>query len=130
MTLHNLFSPLTFMSIIPRNQVFFFFFLNDPPPPEISPLPLHAALPIYGLVAAGSRDAVNGGQLHDVQQQLNGRMDGLEQRIDGQPQARVAANAAGAPEAPTPPAETPTDRKSTRLNSSHGYISYAVFCLT
>src|SRR2546429_1817525 len=22
------------------------------------------------------------------------------------------------------------DRKSTRLNSSHGYISYAVFCLT
>src|SRR2546422_4844671 len=26
----------------------------------------------------------------------------------------------------TPP---PRDRKSTRLNSSHGYISYAVFCL-
>src|SRR5256884_3759923 len=24
---------------------------------------------------------------------------------------------------------TPKDRKSTRLNSSHGYISYAVFCL-
>src|SRR5687768_18192341 len=24
---------------------------------------------------------------------------------------------------------TPADRKSTRLNSSHGYISYAVFCL-
>src|SRR6266550_8382483 len=23
----------------------------------------------------------------------------------------------------------PIDRKSTRLNSSHGYISYAVFCL-
>src|SRR2546422_6710184 len=23
----------------------------------------------------------------------------------------------------------PQDRKSTRLNSSHGYISYAVFCL-
>ena len=23
----------------------------------------------------------------------------------------------------------PSDRKSTRLNSSHGYISYAVFCL-
>ncbi|HAL23119.1 MAG TPA: hemagluttinin domain-containing protein [Stenotrophomonas sp.] len=57
-----------------------------------------------GLVAAGSRDAVNGGQLHDVQQQLNGRMDGLEQRIDGQPQARVAST----PEAPQPPAETPT----------------------
>src|SRR2546422_4528124 len=25
--------------------------------------------------------------------------------------------------------EDTTDRKSTRLNSSHGYISYAVFCL-
>src|SRR2546422_1330342 len=25
--------------------------------------------------------------------------------------------------------ETAPDRKSTRLNSSHGYISYAVFCL-
>src|SRR2546422_6132952 len=24
--------------------------------------------------------------------------------------------------------EAATDRKSTRLNSSHGYISYAVFC--
>src|SRR2546429_5265263 len=27
------------------------------------------------------------------------------------------------------PTTTGTDRKSTRLNSSHGYISYAVFCL-
>src|SRR2546422_3115416 len=26
-------------------------------------------------------------------------------------------------------AQLRTDRKSTRLNSSHGYISYAVFCL-
>src|SRR5687768_17994778 len=28
-----------------------------------------------------------------------------------------------------PPREAGGDRKSTRLNSSHGYISYAVFCL-
>src|SRR5256884_4955380 len=27
------------------------------------------------------------------------------------------------------PFRQPVDRKSTRLNSSHGYISYAVFCL-
>src|SRR6266436_9297140 len=27
------------------------------------------------------------------------------------------------------PATNSEDRKSTRLNSSHGYISYAVFCL-
>src|SRR2546422_4169594 len=29
----------------------------------------------------------------------------------------------------TPGVVGPRDRKSTRLNSSHGYISYAVFCL-
>lgn len=46
-----------------------------------------------GLIAAGSRDAVNGGQLHSMQQQINGRMDGLEQRIDDQPQVRVMAAA-------------------------------------
>src|SRR3989449_1888482 len=34
--------------------------------------------------------------------------------------AQAAEQAAGLP---------PRDRKSTRLNSSHGYISYAVFCL-
>src|SRR2546422_9658110 len=28
-----------------------------------------------------------------------------------------------------PPRSSTSDRKSTRLNSSHGYISYAVFCL-
>src|SRR2546422_2670487 len=30
---------------------------------------------------------------------------------------------------PAPWCATAIDRKSTRLNSSHGYISYAVFCL-
>src|SRR2546429_6991926 len=33
------------------------------------------------------------------------------------------------PSARDVPAANNTDRKSTRLNSSHGYISYAVFCL-
>src|SRR6266436_7229676 len=36
------------------------------------------------------------------------------------------------PDQPTPTVAAPaaySDRKSTRLNSSHGYISYAVFCL-
>src|SRR2546422_3328733 len=33
------------------------------------------------------------------------------------------------PSAPAGPARRGSDRKSTRLNSSHGYISYAVFCL-
>src|SRR2546429_7113753 len=30
---------------------------------------------------------------------------------------------------PQPSRKADQDRKSTRLNSSHGYISYAVFCL-
>src|SRR5216684_8202005 len=37
--------------------------------------------------------------------------------------------AAGAPSPSSPPRCSRSDRKSTRLNSSHGYISYAVFCL-
>lgn len=63
-----------------------------------------------GLIAAGSREAVNGGQLHAVQQQLNGRMDGLEQRVDGQPQSRVMASAS-ASAAPTEQV-TPTPEAS------------------
>src|SRR2546422_6833431 len=37
----------------------------------------------------------------------------------------------GLPDSGSPRGKTlsPRDRKSTRLNSSHGYISYAVFCL-
>jgi autotransporter adhesin len=62
-----------------------------------------------GRIAAGSREAVNGGQLHAVQQQLNGRMDGLEQRVDGKPQARAMATASADAGAPTP---TPTSSES------------------
>src|SRR2546422_6248706 len=54
----------------------------------------------------------------------------LEQHLERQParHAQVASpllRHAGS----TRPAPRPRDRKSTRLNSSHGYISYAVFCL-
>ncbi|HIE4005081.1 TPA: ESPR-type extended signal peptide-containing protein [Stenotrophomonas maltophilia] len=54
-----------------------------------------------GRVAPGSRDAVNGGQLHSMQQQLNGRMDGLEQRIDDAPPPRALASSS----VPKPQAE-------------------------
>ncbi|MDV3511573.1 YadA-like family protein [Stenotrophomonas sp. C4297] len=62
-----------------------------------------------GVIAAGSRDAVNGGQLHSMQQQLNGRMDGLESRIDSQPQSRamtVASADTGTPAADDAPPST------------------------
>ncbi|HEL3159397.1 TPA: YadA-like family protein [Stenotrophomonas maltophilia] len=53
-----------------------------------------------GLIAPGSRDAINGGQLHAMEQRLDGRIDGLEQRVDATPEGRALASAS----APTPPA--------------------------
>src|SRR2546427_7028351 len=43
----------------------------------------------------------------------------VRQRVGVRPESHVEAEAA----------ETHPDRKSTRLNSSHSQISYAVFCL-
>src|SRR2546422_8151745 len=56
------------------------------------------------------------------------------QEIDGRQVAAVQlGDIRGGPHAvqrqPLRAVETDGDRKSTRLNSSHGYISYAVFCL-
>src|SRR3989449_5053467 len=57
----------------------------------------------------------------------NAQQRGLEVIIAG---AGAAAHLAGAIVANTTlPVIGVPDRKSTRLNSSHGYISYAVFCL-
>src|SRR2546429_1649946 len=53
--------------------------------------------------------------------QEQARAFGLEQRTLGQMIASAALDER---------ARLLLDRKSTRLNSSHGYISYAVFCLT
>src|SRR2546422_7622829 len=77
-----------------------FFFFNDTATTEIYTLSLHDALPIWQ--RDGSRNLRAGllGRAHDVGRGL------VDQRVvEG------------------------LDRKSTRLNSSHGYISYAVFCL-
>src|SRR2546422_552389 len=43
--------------------------------------------------------------------------------------ASASRSSAWPPIIPPAPAARNRDRKSTRLNSSHGYISYAVFCL-
>src|SRR5689334_23761806 len=51
------------------------------------------------------------------------RSSGVE-RSDGR-----AAGADGAGQEPSPGGRNLRDRKSTRLNSSHSSISYAVFCL-
>src|SRR2546429_5898130 len=56
------------------------------------------------------------GRQHDEQQEVGRRLVHAHALLrHGRRQARRGARQA--------------DRKSTRLNSSHGYISYAVFCL-
>src|SRR2546422_9376392 len=87
---------------------FVFFFFNDTATTEIYTLSLHDALPIYlAFFFLGEQ---------------RGRVVTKPQRQQAAPQHWVYAYQI---EPPQPDA----DRKSTRLNSSHGYISYAVFCL-
>src|SRR2546422_10771604 len=95
----------------------FFFFFNDTATTEIYTLPLHDALPILSRLQRGLRRVV--GCVADPARSL-GRGD-----PSGAAAGRVAARAGGGGTAGADAA----DRKSTRLNSSHGYISYAVFCL-
>src|SRR5690348_17680576 len=80
-------------------------------PPDISPLSLHDALPISGFFLRAARPPKS------QSAESRGRAVPMIQT------ARLAApHVAG-------PAHRGEDRKSTRLNSSHPSISYAVFCL-
>src|SRR2546429_2351648 len=83
--------------------MFPFFFFNDTATTEIYTLSLHDALPILGLKG--------GGHQHSA---ADLRLD-----VEAVADFQVVEH----------PFENFVDRKSTRLNSSHGYISYAVFCL-
>src|SRR5438552_18922987 len=78
---------------------FFFFFFTDTASTEIYTLSLHDALPISGLGRLAEHPLRRDPDVH-----RGGQGD------------RIAQCRAG-------------DRKSTRLNSSHQIISYAVFCL-
>src|SRR2546430_12233150 len=90
-----------------RFDSWIFFFFNDTATTEIYTLSLHDALPILRQCRAHRAQAAAGE--HPRQQEC------LEQ--PPRPPTRGCI--------PTPHA----DRKSTRLNSSHSQISYAVFCL-
>src|SRR2546427_6847579 len=76
------------------------FFFNDTATTEIYTLSLHDALPIYN--SQGGKEHL---QAH--------RHTWPQQRHDADDKCDVGRQ----------------DRKSTRLNSSHSQISYAVFCL-
>src|SRR3712207_7419050 len=86
-----------------------FFFFNDTATTEIYTLSLHDALPISPVV--GDRG------LRPWPATCRG----------GRGSARGPW--LGLPSRPCRGPPVPTDRKSTRLNSSHANISYAVFCL-
>src|SRR5690349_23346360 len=88
--------------------IFSFLFLGEPATPDICTLSLHDALPISRRIRRPPRPSPS----------TSGRRSG---------RGRGSA-------CPTWPARSysrpsSTDRKSTRLNSSHVEISYAVFCL-
>src|SRR5256885_14456078 len=116
------------MVLVASNHLltFLFFFFNDTPPTEIYPLPLHAALPIYPdrthlfEIAAEDRDFARLLELDEpVRADLgDGRLARREHREAGDV-ARRSVGEIG----------HDRDRESTRLNSSHLVISYAVFCL-
>src|SRR5206468_12328369 len=88
----------------------------SPPPAAISTLSLHDALPIWPRLAGGARTPP--AHMSGVRFRL---FVGLV-RLPGH-----AADLAWPAEEAKP--YTRQDRKSTRLNSSHDQISYAVFCL-
>src|SRR5207244_11406893 len=93
------------LSFLPPSRIALFllslpFFCNDTATTEIYTLSLHDALPI----SAGRRHTADAGG--------SARADPRAYRLS----PRAERSGAG-------------DRKSTRLNSSHQIISYAVFCL-
>src|SRR5256885_5518472 len=118
------FSPPLTTHPTPTPSCLFFFFFNDPAPPEISSFPLPAALPIPR-AATGARR----GERADADDRCRAGDAGAQATRAGlPPPPRDGPPAAGDGESGRRPAGR-SDRKSTRLNSSHLVISYAVFCL-
>src|SRR5947208_10199390 len=98
-----------------------FFFFHDTPTTKIYTLSLHDALPI-SISSFGSFTAKNVGQYMTIT---------LDKNVI---ESAVIQNAINGPGVitgtfTTAQAQSVVDRKSTRLNSSHQIISYAVFCL-
>src|SRR5256885_10377592 len=132
--MHVYLTPLTSVNdnaMISTSQpsIFFFFFLNDPAPPEISTLSLHDALPICAHRVDGGRDRspVDGRRRGRLRPQA-ARARAVRRPRQGRAatRRRVTASAVSVLIVDDDPV---SDRKSTRLNSSHLVISYAVFCL-
>src|SRR3712207_8063775 len=92
-----------------------YFFFNDTATTEIYTLTLHDALPISP-VRRGRAPSAWGAAHAVIRREARGRPERREARLH-----RLARTARAH--------DRGLDRKSTRLNSSHANISYAVFCL-
>src|SRR5690606_40809117 len=97
--------------------------LTAPASTEIYTLSLHDALPISGVVSAASGAAA----VAYVTQALRLAQSQVLDAVVGAPHNEQAIHEAGIAFNGYP--GLVADRKSTRLNSSHVKISYAVFCL-
>src|SRR5207247_11052765 len=93
--------------------------------PAFAPLSLHDALPIFDRLDVG--DAALGGRVEQLAQMLRrdraargDRYEQVEELFFPGQEAHGRPHVIGG--------TTVRDRKSTRLNSSHEWISYAVFC--
>src|SRR2546430_11925894 len=94
-----------------------FFFFNDTATTEIYTLSLHDALPILRLLLNQSRFLNRNHWLLVRLEAVHGNRFGVGAKVEVRQRGRKLLRRAHG------------DRKSTRLNSSHSQISYAVFCL-
>src|SRR2546426_6303549 len=99
----------------------FFFFFNDTATTEIYTLSLHDALPISTSIIS-----LNGASIKKSKTKVRklSRAIPLLRNLPSERKGRKKKSIKGLKKW-----YRPTDRKSTRLNSSHLVISYAVFCL-
>src|SRR5439155_23519126 len=103
------------------------FFFSDPPTTSIYTLSLHDALPISDRSAARG---VPGAGAVDRPGRVDQPAASPADRAGGRRRAGAASRLPAGWRAARGSAEpAQRDRKSTRLNSSHVAISYAVFCL-
>src|SRR5205085_10937257 len=105
------------------------FLFHHPPPTVIYPLSLHDALPISFIIEAEKDQLCRQPRVCRLAARgLRRRECGPRRLHQAKACAKVVSRkltVAGAQDAE----QVARDRKSTRLNSSHSQISYAVFCL-
>src|SRR5256886_11446296 len=106
-----------------------FFFLNARAPTEIYPLPLHDPLPICNNAKATPPMSNCGYAISRARAALGlVRSTARGAAATGTPTALAMSNGHARIQQTVYEVDD-EDRKSTRLNSSHSQISYAVFCL-